>query len=91
MIIHMPRNTQHARVIAVMAAPEEEVKRLISAYGMEFPVQRIEESLINRLVMAFPTVVEVEDGIVRNKLEGALPTHLLTRLRQLNREQVRVF
>jgi len=70
------------RVVAGMAAADEEISRVVGEFGIEFPVLRVKQSVMDRLVQAFPTAVTVENGIIRSKDRASLPPHLVGRLKQ---------
>lgn len=81
-----PLNKIHRRidmpqVIAGMAGDEDTRARFVAEYGIEFPLLPVSESTMDRLIRAFPTVVEVKGDRIAGRAEAALPSHLVERLR----------
>ena len=82
----VPLNKMHRRddmpqVVVGMAGDAPTRERFVAEYGIEFPLLAVSESTMDRIVRAFPTVIEVKGGVIASRAEAALPSHLVDRLR----------
>ncbi len=82
----VPLNKIHRRddmpqVVVGMAGDASTREEFVAEYGIEFPLLAVTESTMDRLVRAFPTVIEVKGGVIASRAEAALPQHLVDRLR----------
>jgi hypothetical protein len=64
-----------------MAASEEEILGLVAEFGITFPVLPVRASVMDRIAVAYPDVVVLEKGAVREKPGARLPEELVQRLR----------
>ena len=86
-----PLNKIHRRddmpqVIAGMAGDQGVRDRYATEHGIDFPLLEVDEATLDRLVRAFPTVVQIQDGVIATRGEASLPAHLVNKLRTAHRE-----
>lgn len=80
-----PLNKIHRRpdmpqVVAAMAADASAREGFIQQHQIEFPLLGVAHGTMDRLVRAYPTVVEVKGGLIASRGESSLPEDLLGRL-----------
>jgi len=68
-------------VTGIIAAPQDEVDIFIQNSGIRFPVIRVPQTLMSRLVWGVPTTVLVSSGLIEKKWGGYMPPEFFERFR----------
>jgi hypothetical protein len=72
------------QVIAGIAAEDRKIGDFLKEFRVEFPVLPVKAGTMARLALAFPTVIDVQDGRIATVNVGQLPPELIDQLRHHN-------
>jgi len=70
------------QVAGVVATSSENLETFIQNSAIRFPVTRIPQTLMNRLVWGIPTTVVVSDGRIQKQWSGDMPPEFFHQFRQ---------
>jgi hypothetical protein len=71
-------------IVGGLVGTKEDVAELLRDHNLPFPIVAVKPSLARRLIDRFPSVIVLENGIIKDKWVGAMPREFVYQLKSKN-------